>query len=168
MDYEDEMYQALSKAETGGEKNPYIRTKVKPKGGSTAFGKVQMTKTLIDDYDTRKKLSKESSEFYKTKMKPMYDNFIKHGNNKGKIKDYDADYDYGGTGKFDIKDEESYKNLAKEILKDNAISNKNDDEKVIKAWRGKSRKDDPKYYEKVESELKNIRLEKELTRQLGN
>lgn len=42
------IYKGLSYAETGGEENPYIRTKVIPKGGSSAFGPVQITKGLLN------------------------------------------------------------------------------------------------------------------------
>lgn len=52
-DYDiEEIYKAISFAETGGEKNPWIRTKAIPKDGkgSTAYGPVQITGSLLDDY----------------------------------------------------------------------------------------------------------------------
>ena len=48
----EDIYKAISFAETGGEKNPWIRTNSIPKSGkgSTAYGPVQITGSLLDDY----------------------------------------------------------------------------------------------------------------------
>ena len=163
----DEMYAGLSNAETGGEKNPHIRTKVRTaKGGSSAFGPVQITGTLAKGANKNKYL-KKSKDFYEKEMKPRYDKMLYHGNMKGKIKDFDERYDYGGGAEFDEKKHgENYKTFAKEIMEGVAKEAKGDDKEFIKKWRGASKEDDPKYYERVKSGRSKYKLEAEMTRQL--
>lgn len=164
----EKVYEYLSHAETGSEKNPYIRTRVKPKGGSTAFGPVQITKTLADDYVKRGKVSKESAEYYKKRLEPMFNNFNKHGGNKGKIKDYDPDYDYGGSGKFDGKKEgENYKKFAHELIEAKIQESKGDENKFIQSWRGKGEKDDPEYYKRYRSKKQEKEIGDEFNRQMA-
>lgn len=146
----DAIYAGLSHAETGSEKNPHIRTKVrKAPGGSSAFGPVQITGSLAEGARKNGYL-KQTKEFYDKEMKPRYDAMNKHGNNKGKIKDYDPDYDYGGTAKFDpSKHGQDYEMFAKETIEGVAKEAGNDENKFIEKWRGKKEKDDPVYYKKV-------------------
>jgi hypothetical protein len=44
------VYEAIAEAETGGEPNAWIRTRYAPAQGSTAYGPVQLTKSLAKGY----------------------------------------------------------------------------------------------------------------------
>ena len=127
------IYDALSYAETGGEDYPWIRTKVQPPTGSTAFGPVQITKGLLEGALKNKMLSPESEWFAKTVMLPMQSLMLKYGG-KDMQKGYER-YDYGGTGGFDpLKYQEAYRKLATELISKQL---KGDDVyKFLKIWRG--------------------------------
>ena len=128
--------EAISFAETGGETNPWIRTKVIPEGGSTAFGPAQITASLIKDALNRGKLSQESSAFAQQVMLPMQSLFAKFGNEEG-LTEEEKVFDYGGTGGFDPDIHgEAYNMLANELigLKLEGTSTIND---FLKKWRGK-------------------------------
>jgi len=76
----------------------YIRTKHAPRGGSTAFGPGQITRTTAKDVLDRRRInfSPETKKYIKDVYLPAGKQMIKHGRNKGKISDYDPRYDYGG------------------------------------------------------------------------
>ena len=136
----ESIYSALSNAETGGEENPWIRTKVMPKDGSTAFGPVQITSGLVTDALARKKLSNESIKFATEVLLPMQINFAKYGG-KDMVEGKEV-YDYGQTGGFDSDTyAESYQRLANELINMKiAESSKNgvrDINAFLKKWRGK-------------------------------
>jgi hypothetical protein len=144
---EDKLYSAFAKAETGSFNNPWIRTVVAPKEGSTAYGPVQITNTKAEDYVNRGLVSKESAEFYKSVLKPMYENFKKYGR-ETKKQGYDKDYDYGGSGKFDVeKLGKQYEKFAKEMLLVDYKKAGEDIKKTIPLWRGV--KDDERYNTEV-------------------
>lgn len=163
----DSAYVSVSHAETGGEKNPFIRTKVKDApGGSTAFGPVQITGKLAEGAHKSGYL-KKSKEFYEKEMKPRYDKMKYHGNNKGKIKDYNPRYDYGGDAEFDSeKHGKDYEDFAKEVMAGVAKEAKDDENKFVEKWRGKSEKDDPKYFKKYREKKLEKELADEMKRQL--
>ncbi len=140
----DKYYAALSHAETGSEKNPHIRTRVKDApGGSTAFGPAQVTGTLAEDAYKSGHL-KESKSFYEKEMKPRYDKMLYHGNNKDKVKDYNPRYDYGGDAEFDAKKHgQDYEMFAKETMGRKAQIAKDDEKQFVREWRGKKESDDP-------------------------
>jgi hypothetical protein len=129
----DSIYDALSFAETGGEDYPWIRTRVQPAAGSTAFGPVQITKGLLEGAIKNKMLSPESEWFAKTVMLPMQGLMLKYGG-KDMRKGYEQ-YDYGQTGGFDpVKYQEAYRKLATELISKQL---KGDDVYgFLKTWRG--------------------------------
>lgn len=136
------LYEALALAETGGEENPWIRTRVIPKGGSSAFGPVQITKGLLESAIRNKVLSSESAEFAQQVMLPMQQKFLQHGNT-GKLPAELRAFDYGGTGNFDVESHgDMYRQLANELIQHElkrTMSNGNIDlDAFLKAWRGKS------------------------------
>lgn len=160
-------YHAISHAETGGEKNPFIRTKVKDApGGSTAFGPTQITGKLAEGAHKAGYL-KKSKDFYEKEMKPRYEKMKYHGNNKGKVKDYNPRYDYGGDAEFDSKKHsENYRVFSEEIMSGVGKEAKDDENKFIEKWRGKSEKDDPGYYKKYREAKSSKELGDEMKRQL--
>lgn len=146
---EDDLYDAFAEAETGSFENKYIRTTFQPKGGSTAFGPVQITSTKAADYaglnpKGRKTavISPESVEFVKDVLLPMQEKMSKYGGKD--MKPGFEDYDYGGSGQFDVKKyKEAYEKLAKEMLKFDYESSKGDINQTIRKWRGTG--DDERY-----------------------
>lgn len=154
MIYIDKLYKAIKDAETGGEDNPYIRTKVKDTpGGSTAFGPVQITGRLAEGA-YRNGYLKESNLFYAREMRPRYILMVHNGNSEGMVSDYNARYDYGGDCEFDgDKYGECYAVMAKEIMIGVAVEAHNDVDKFIEKWRGKREYEDEAYYKKVRQGL---------------
>ena len=145
--YQDELYNAIAGAETGSSKDPWIRTNYAPKGGSTAFGPVQITKTKAEDYASRGLLSPESIAFVREVLNPMYDQFNKYGKEE-KRPGYSREYDYGGTGNFDVeKYRGAYEKLAKEMMLHDYNANRGDIPNTVKAWR--STGNDARYNQSV-------------------
>ena len=143
----DKYYGGITYAETASEPNPWIRTKYRPVGGSTAFGPAQITGTTLKSYIKQGLLSKESSAFAKNIMVPMYDNFKKYGA-EPKRTGYRKEYDYGGSGLFNPEVHgASYEKMAKEMMAVELAKAKGDVNKFVTVWRGKSQKDDPRYFE---------------------
>ena len=151
-----EVYEVLTKPETGGEKDPFIRTRVAEGEGSSAYGPVQITKGLMED--PRYSDIVDPSEFEaRQRLIEQSDKFLKYGNkdwqkllNEGKISQEEAEeaqalYEYGMPGNFvrTEKDKEDYKNYAitviDKMLKELNIKDMNDKKKLIKfirRWRG--------------------------------
>lgn len=151
----DSLYEAFAEAETGGESNPWIRTKVTPEGGSTAYGPVQITRTLAEQYLKNKKdlFDKEELDFLKRFIKQgqMFAKFGREPDKKG----YDPRYDYGGGGDLTSEEDKAlYESMAKKMLLDHYTRNGSDIEKTIKEWRfgaasKKGFEDDPRYFTKI-------------------
>ena len=155
-----DIYRAFEYAETGSMNNKWIRTKYSPNGGSTAYGPLQITSSLVKD------LSKRYPSFYKT-HKSYIDKFIKqgelfawYGNKEHKTKKdkmypvYDKIFDYGGIGILNSdKDKISYVKMAYDMLKILLKEHKNDINKMITHWRGMPESGDKSYYTKIYSKL---------------
>lgn len=158
-------YNAIRFAETGSEKNPWIRTRVAPKGGSSAFGPVQITRGKASDYfDRFPSIMSGSAEFYNTTMAPMYANFLKYGREPNKP-GYEKRWDYGGYGQhLTPAQQESYRQMGLAMMEADAqearrLLPKGSDEELllkrIELWRGVPYNEDPKYYNKVLSYYRN-------------
>lgn len=155
---EDRLYDAFASAETGSFVNPWIRTTSQPKGGSTAYGPTQITRTKASDYaglnpKGRKKavISPESVKFVKEVLIPMQDKMNKYGG-KDMKPGFEA-YDYGGSGEFDVENYgDAYKKLAKEMLMYDYNQAGGDIDKTIRLWRGVA--DDERYNKEVKSKFK--------------
>lgn len=146
------LYQALQYAETGGEKNPFIRTRVAPKSGSTAYGPVQLTGKLAKDYLARKpELFDEDEKEFGQRFVEQADKFAKFGKNPN-AKGYDARYDYGGTGELadTPEDRALYERFAMKLIEAKWQESKGNLPKFIQAWRGVSASADPGYFRKVQ------------------
>ena len=141
------LYDALSLAETGGEENPWIRTKVNPidpetgkKKGSTAFGPVQITKGLIENAIKNKVFTPETLKFVNEVMIPMQTSFIKYGA-EDMIPGKEM-FDYGQTGGFDVDTyEDAYKKMANELIQHELKRTMTDGNvnlgAFLKEWRGR-------------------------------
>lgn len=115
----DDLYSRLQQAETGGEENPWIRTKIQPPEGSSAYGPIQITKGLAVGALKNKYFSDspELEDWVATKFIPHADTLLKHGGNKDKIADYNSDFDYGGKGDFNDYDKSMYEAMGKTIIR---------------------------------------------------
>lgn len=100
-----EFYFAICSAETGGEKNPWIRTRCKPYrneqgkwiGSSTAYGPAQVTGTLVRDFVSRYPRQFHHMDKFIKSYLTQADLFVKHGMNQ-EDPEYDENFDYGGKG----------------------------------------------------------------------
>lgn len=147
------LYAALAVAETGGEKDPFIRTKVAPKAGSTAYGPVQITGTLVRDYVKRRPgLFDEDELEYAKRMIDQSDKFAKFGRNP-QAKGYDARFDYGGAGELGQtpEDRDMYARVATKLIDAKWRESGGNLQQFIKAWRGVPAQQDPGYFKKVQA-----------------
>lgn len=135
-----EVLRNIAKVETGGEKDPFIRIREKnaPKEGSSAYGPLQVTKTLADDYIDRKAdLFTPEEMSYLKRFSEQGTKFLKHGRNKGK-EGYDANYDYGAKGDLDSPaDREMYWQVFGKVVEDR-LGTYPTDEEIARLWHGGS------------------------------
>ena len=162
-----QMYDAFEYAETGTlvpkGKQYWMRTRHAPPKGSSAFGPVQTTRSLVMEarknhpvFDTR------YGKWYDSSMGPMQKKFLFYGKEPHK-KGYDINYEYGGHGYWDQKNNDMYKKMNHDLLR---LTRMDSDKKWNKLpaaqrtvdsrvshhigqWRGASKSDDPHYYDKV-------------------
>ena len=150
---------AIITAETGGEPDPFIRTRVIPEDGSTAYGPAQITGILAKDFlQNRSDLfSKEELSYLKRFVKQS-EKFAKFGNEPDK-KGFDPKYDYGGSGDLTSeKDRDLYFQMARKMLGYIQAKNGGDKDKTLLEWRfgansRKTKKSDPRYFEKIDNQL---------------
>lgn len=83
----------------------YIRTKHAPKAGSSAYGPGQITMNTAMDIAERGNLSPEAKKYVMERFIPAGKKMLYHGKMKGKIKDYDPNYDYGGQAGLNVESE---------------------------------------------------------------
>lgn len=166
-----QMYDAYEFAETGtivpkGQQY-WKRTTHAPKGGSSAFGPVQTTRSLVlTAMKYNPSFAKRYGKWYHSSMGPMQANFLKFGR-EPKKKGYDVNYEYGGHGYWDPKHNEMYKNMNLDLMR---LTLRDADKKWNKlptaqrtvdsrinhhigVWRGASKSQDPHYYDKVMDNL---------------
>ncbi len=133
---------AVVQVETGGQKDPFIRTKSIPKEGSTAYGPLQVTKTLatkakeMDIFD-------EEEQAYLDRFIAQADKFNKYGTNPARpdegTKDkegYDARFDYGGAGELTSEaDRAMYMQVMTKLFNE-VIGDDQNPESIAKKWHG--------------------------------
>ena len=156
----DRAYKAITRAETGNEKDPNIRTKLKAGAGSAAYGPAQMTlgliKNALEKGSLRDQMEDEGLIGYLEDLENQAQLFLLHGGGKkkGKVdekqipvyekylgrkltedeKKYDPKYDYGGSGHLADRGTE-YEKVAK-VLMQNILNKKGmTREDFIKEWR---------------------------------
>ena len=101
----DILLRGIAPQETGGEKDPWIRTRVRDTpGGSTAFGPLQITGSTLGEFTDKhltakgqEKLSDKEKSLVNKLKKQAKEKFAKYGNEPDK-EGYDPKYDYGGSG----------------------------------------------------------------------
>lgn len=100
---EQVLYEALAKVETGGQANPFIRTKVRTEAGSSAYGPVQITGTLAADLLARfpGRFNAEQ-RWYLERFGWQAERFLKYGG-RPDLPGYQKRFDYGGTGVLDTE-----------------------------------------------------------------
>ena len=165
----NELYNSIVHAETGSERNPWIRTKHAPAGGSTAYGEAQLTGGTVRDLIARYPNAFKPLKGYTDKFLKQADLFATFGREPNKP-GYRKEYDYGGVGLGvpDKKEQLMYRRLAQislwakiqDLKKNNAktwdsLPPNKKLELTIQAWRGKPLKEDPQYYRKVINKLKS-------------
>lgn len=136
----DKFYDSFAKAETGSITDPWIRTMYrKAPGGSTAYGPVQITKGLVDRSEAKGLFKGTSIENFVDEFQKQGDSFNYHGNEKGRISDFNSDYDYGGPGNLTTpQDKANYRKMADILIQDHWRQVKDTDrpiENLIKLWR---------------------------------
>jgi len=153
----EDIYNAYQFAETGSFSNPWIRTVAEnTPGGSTAYGPVQITGGLIDDfYNNERSVFDDNSDIAQVLrgQAALYSHF---GNEEG-LAGYDPRYDYKGEG-IGLTDIQKiqYKDFAQDMMQDMWNKNKNKENPVqsfIEAWRGKTIEEDPDYYKRFNTYL---------------
>jgi hypothetical protein len=132
----DYLYEAIANAETGGIKDPFIRTKYAPEQGSTAYGPVQLTRGLAKGYlDTQSDMFDEDEKQYLQRFVQQGDLFARYGKEPSKA-GYDPRYDYGGTGILNTdEDKEMYKQVTEKMLREIYDRHDGDIEKTWQEWR---------------------------------
>jgi hypothetical protein len=111
----------LASGETGGEKDPWVRTRVAPSGGSSAYGPLQLTYKTVKDYYTRQpEMFQDTGEFY-NRFSDQAQKFLDYGNEPQR-QGYHPRYDYGGAGDWgaDPTFQKNYMTIAQRILADKA------------------------------------------------
>jgi len=167
---EDKLYEAIQGAEHQGflEKegySPWIRTKAKGTG-SSAFGPVQLTggggSMLANvarggaDIGT----TSEEMDWIKSSYLPRAGKALKFGGSDMPVGGIDpltgedvSKYDYGGDWGFTGEDKMMYENISKKLIGSEFKRAGGNMGKFIQSWRGKSREQDPDYYEFIEGQI---------------
>ena len=146
------LYGALVKAETGGQPNPFIRTKVRPSGGSTAYGPAQMTGTLTDDYRKRlPELFSAAEHRYLSDYSAQAREFRRVGGMSPTSAQYNRALDYGGRGRLGDTPEQRalYARVAQKILTDMYQRSGSNVTSTVERWRGVPAAKDPTYFRRV-------------------
>ena len=118
MDQTDRLYAAFKNAETRGleGKDAFIRTNANlAPGGSSAYGPVQITGTLVQDMMDRGVIPDDLKD-YSNRFLDQSKLFLKYGNEKD-LEGYDPKYDYGGSGHLTTEqDQADYNRLARVLI----------------------------------------------------
>lgn len=129
----DNLYDAISDAETGGQSDPWIRTKAAEGETSTAFGPLQITGKLAKDMQSR------YSDRFTDDEKAYLARFVEQSERMKKAPDNDPVFGYGGTGTLTSEeDKQLYHDVARKFLTIQADQNNGSFNKTVKGWRGKN------------------------------
>tara|TARA_Y100000310_G_scaffold283442_1_gene305398 strand:+ start:242 stop:808 length:567 start_codon:yes stop_codon:yes gene_type:complete len=158
----DDIYEAFAHAETGGEEDPWIRTKFAPEEGSDAYGPVQMLSSFVEGAVSQQtKEGKSMIDFSKDEL-AFIDRFQKQGEKfyefgKEPTKEgYDPRYDYGGLGDISKEDRKLYESVAKKIMS-YELKRVGGIYDLKRSWRfGPKGGKDPRYFKDFDRKLKSI------------
>ena len=138
MDASNRAITAVAKVETGGEKDPFIRTRFIPKGGSTAYGPLQITVSLAKGFNKNKAKTKNFTPEEKDYLQRFIQQgaqFNKFGNEPDK-EGFDPKYDYGGGGDLTSdEDKKLYWSVARKMFNEE-LKGSTDPDDIAKIWHG--------------------------------
>lgn len=144
----DRLYNSLAYAETGSQSNPWIRTTVQPKGGSTAYGPLQITGSLVRGHLAPGNVERYNPDevAFMQRMDAQAKQFAKWGGTKK-----NPTYEYGGPGDLVQSDTDKamYAQVAKKMLGYELEKSGGDTLGAVERWRGVKRHQDPGYFQKV-------------------
>ena len=142
----DSLYDAISGAEHRWARwipgyDMWTRTRHSNHGPSNAYGPVQLLSNTVANIPMTKEgkpmidYTQEELDFIE-RYKAQGDLFYKHGKMKGKLKDYDPRFDYGGAGLgYDDAEKALYNSVAKKIIDYEYNRAGGDLDTFIKSWR---------------------------------
>ena len=147
------LYNAISSAEFRGTEPSFIRTKhSEAEGGSTAYGPVQITSTLMGEKRGELNLTIDEDK-YVDRFLEQGRRFNKYGNEPD-LPGYDPKYDYGGAGDLTSEqDQELYRSVAEKLINLMWREKDEDIESFLERWRGVPRQQDEDYYKAFDKSL---------------
>ena len=147
------LYNAISSAEFRGTDPSFIRTRhSEAEGGSTAYGPVQITSTLMGEKRGELNLTSDEDE-YVDRFLEQGRRFNKYGNEPD-LPGYDPKYDYGGEGDLTSEqDQELYRSVAEKLINLMWREKDEDIESFLERWRGVPRQQDEDYYKAFDKSL---------------
>lgn len=150
----DRIYNAVAFAETGGESNPWIRTRLRPAGGSTAYGPAQLTIGKAEDYFTRHHKALAQFQAFFIRFQAQACKFLRWGG-VDNLPDGLKKYDYGGAGDIsgNTSDMRDYVRFCKAIMQIDLQGVDYNLGRFIEKWRGVPECEDPGYYKKIREKM---------------
>ena len=147
------LYNAISSAEFRGTDPSFIRTRhSEAEGGSTAYGPVQITSTLMGEKRGELNLTSDEDK-YVDRFLEQGRRFNKYGNEPD-LPGYDPKYDYGGEGDLTSEqDQELYRSVAEKLINLMWREKDEDIESFLERWRGVPRQQDEDYYKAFDKSL---------------
>ena len=147
------LYNAISSAEFRGTDPSFIRTRhSEAEGGSTAYGPVQITSTLMGEKRGELNLTSDEDK-YVDRFLEQGRRFNKYGNEPD-LPGYDPKYDYGGAGDLTSEqDQELYRSVAEKLINLMWREKDEDIESFLERWRGVPRQQDEDYYKAFDKSL---------------
>jgi hypothetical protein len=149
------LYNSIMSAEFRGARgslgSKFIRTRHAPAKGSTAYGPLQITLSLMTSGSTQLDLTDKESD-YVVRFKEQARLFLKYGNEPDK-EGYHSRYDYGGSGDLTSDEDKAlYESVGRKLIQLVLDQSGNDTDEFINQWRygkgneGDVSRDDEKYY----------------------
>jgi len=132
----DNLYESIYAAEFRGvdRKRPFIRTRYAPKDGSSAYGPLQITMSLMRDARNQMNLSDSESK-YVDRFIEQGRKFLEFGREPDKP-GYQKRYDYGGEGDLtSANDKRMYQRVGKKLVAVIWDEADGDWKRFVKHWR---------------------------------
>ena len=153
-----QLYRAVAEAETGHLGDPvnagsrFIRTQHAPEGGSSAYGPVQLTNTLLRDMRERNPQLIEPYSDYASRFLEQGEQFLRYGQNP-EMEGYHPKYDYGGMGDLAAEQyREPYREMNQAIL--GHLQNRYGGARgALEHWRGEPPSEDQRWWDTVRQQL---------------
>ena len=133
---EERLYDSIFKAEFSPltRFKPFIRTRHSPKGGSSAYGPLQITTGLMKSAESQLTLTKKEKDYVRRFIN-QGEKFLEFGNEPDR-EGYEKKYDYGGEGDLTTNsDKRLYKQVGKKLIRLVWDQSGGDWKAFINAWR---------------------------------